>query len=183
MPIRRRGGRHARVVCDALVEAIDLAPSFIRYFGGEPKPHVMEGRALQPLLHGAAVPEWRRHVFSEYDYAMMPARRTLGRRSMAPGCSWCSTDAGNISMRLVFGRCCLTWRADPGELHDRGADAACAGECARLKDALLEWSLRDHNRITMPDARIAGYGEASQLKSGIVIGFWDQAELDAARRG
>jgi arylsulfatase A-like enzyme len=73
--------------------------------------------------------------------------------------------------------------SDPGELRDRGADPERAGECARLKDALLAWSLRDHNRITMADARIAGYGEAAQLKSGIVIGFWDQAELDAAQGG
>jgi hypothetical protein len=72
---------------------------------------------------------------------------------------------------------------DPGELHDRGADPACVNECVRLKDALLAWSLRDHNRITMPDARIAAYSEASQLKAGIVIGFWDQAELDAAKAG
>jgi arylsulfatase A-like enzyme len=70
--------------------------------------------------------------------------------------------------------------SDPDELHDRGADPAYADVCARLKDALLAWSLRDHNRITTPDARIAGYSEAAQLKAGIVIGFWDQAELDEA---
>ena len=52
-------------VSDALVEAIDLVPSFIRYFGGEPKSHVVEGRALQPLLHGQAVTDWRRYAFSE----------------------------------------------------------------------------------------------------------------------
>jgi arylsulfatase A-like enzyme len=70
---------------------------------------------------------------------------------------------------------------DPNELHDLGSDPTCAPECARLKDALLAWSLQDHNRITTPDARIAAYSEASQLKAGIVIGFWDQAELDKAK--
>jgi arylsulfatase A-like enzyme len=165
---------------DALVEAIDLVPSFIRHFGGEPKSHVVEGRALQPLLHGQAVPDWRHHVFSEYDYGTMPARRTL------------NTPVGASRLYMVFdGR----WKyihavgfrpmlydlgSDPDELHDRGADPAYADVCARLKDALLAWSLRDHNRITTPDARIAGYSEAAQLKAGIVIGFWDQAELDEA---
>ena len=30
-------------VCDALVEAIDLAPTFIDYFGGKPPDHILEG--------------------------------------------------------------------------------------------------------------------------------------------
>ncbi len=40
-------------VCDALVEAIDLAPTFIDYFGGKPPDHILEGRSLMPLLRGA----------------------------------------------------------------------------------------------------------------------------------
>ncbi len=39
-------------VCDALVEGIDLAPTFIDYFGGTPPDHILEGRSLMPLLHG-----------------------------------------------------------------------------------------------------------------------------------
>ena len=31
-------------VCDALVEAIDLAPTFIDYFGAKPPDHILEGR-------------------------------------------------------------------------------------------------------------------------------------------
>ena len=41
-------------VSDALVEAIDLAPTFIDYFGGKPPDHILEGRSLMPLLHGDA---------------------------------------------------------------------------------------------------------------------------------
>ena len=39
-------------VSDALVEAIDLVPSFVELFGGVPPPHVVEGRSLMPLLRG-----------------------------------------------------------------------------------------------------------------------------------
>ena len=46
-PMRTRG-----TVCDALVEAIDLAPTFIDYFGGTPPDHILEGRSLMPLLRG-----------------------------------------------------------------------------------------------------------------------------------
>ena len=56
-------------VCDALVEAIDLAPTFIDYFGGKPPDHILEGRSLMRWLRGKAPADWRKVVFSEYDYA------------------------------------------------------------------------------------------------------------------
>jgi arylsulfatase A-like enzyme len=167
---------------DVLVESIDLTPSFIRYFGGEPKPHVVEGRPLQPLLHGEAMAQWRQYVFSEYDYGTMPARRALGTPVDASRLFMVFDGRWKYIHAVGFRPMLYDLRSDPEELRDRGADPAYQAECARLKDALLAWSLRDHNRITTPDARIAAYTEASQLKSGIVIGFWDQAELDAARR-
>lgn len=167
---------------DALVEAIDLAPTFIRFFGGEPKSHVMEGRALQPLLHGGRPADWRRFAFSEYDYAMMPARQTLGTPIDASRLYMVFDGRWKYIHATGFRPMLYDLAGDPRELHDRGADPACAGECARLKDTLLDWALRDHNRITMPDSCIAAYGEAAQLKSGIVIGYWDQAELDAAKQ-
>ena len=168
-------------VSEALVEAIDLAPSFIRYFGGEPKPHVVEGRALQPLLHAEAPAGWRAYVFSEYDYAMMSPRRTLGTPVDASRLFMVFDGRWKYIHAVGFRPMLYDLRSDPQELCDRGADPVCEAERARLKEALLAWSLRDHNRITMPDARIAAYSEASQLKSGLVIGFWDQAELDAAK--
>ena len=39
-------------VCDALVEGIDLAPTFIEYFGGTPPDHILEGRSLQRCCTG-----------------------------------------------------------------------------------------------------------------------------------
>src|SRR5271155_5722137 len=56
-------------VCDALVEAIDLAPTFLEHFGGAAKPNILEGRSLLPLLHGHTPPAWRDCVVSEYDYS------------------------------------------------------------------------------------------------------------------
>ena len=67
------------VASEALVEAIDLVPSFVEYCGGTPLPNVIEGRSLLPLLHDAAPADWRRTIFSEYDYAMLEARLTLNQ--------------------------------------------------------------------------------------------------------
>lgn len=70
---------------------------------------------------------------------------------------------------------------DPEEFCDVGGDPRYQAECERLRGALLDWALRDHNRITMSDARIAPYAGRQQLKSGILIGYWDEAELDEAK--
>ena len=168
-------------ICDRLVEAIDLAPTFVENFGGTVAPNVMEGRSLLPLLRGES-PIWRQYAFSEYDYAMQDARATLGRGVdecrlfMVFDGRWKYVHAQGFRPMLY------DLQTDPNEFHDLGADPVHAAERARLKDALFDWALRDHNRITMPNARIAGYTRAAQLKAGILIGYWDEAELAQARR-
>ncbi|HEY1797232.1 MAG TPA: alkaline phosphatase family protein [Stellaceae bacterium] len=165
----------------ALVEAIDLVPSFVEYCGGAPKPHVVEGRSLLPLLRGTAPADWRRAVFSEYDYAMLEARLTLNqpirdcRLFMVFDGRWKLIHPTGLRPML------FDLASDPGELHDLGADPAFAAERARLRDELLDWALRDHNRVTTADARIEGYAKGQQLRSGILIGYWDEAELAEAR--
>ena len=65
--------------CAELVEGIDLAPTFLEYFGGAAMPHILEGRSLSPLLHRKGKPEqWRDTVISEYDYATRRPRVALG---------------------------------------------------------------------------------------------------------
>ena len=53
--------------CDALVEQIDFAPTFMNAVGCPPKPWIVEGRDLTPLLHGK-VGLSRNYVTSEHDY-------------------------------------------------------------------------------------------------------------------
>ena len=165
---------------DALVEAIDLAPTFLSFLGGVPKPHILEGASLLPLLHGRN--EWRRRfVISEYDYAMLDVRVALDRAPaecrlfMVFDGRWKYIHAPGFRPML------FDLLADPDEYCDLGADPEFGSECDRMRAMLLEWALRDHNRITMPDERIAAYAGGQQLRSGIVIGYWDEAELAAER--
>ncbi|MGH7060867.1 MAG: sulfatase-like hydrolase/transferase, partial [Stellaceae bacterium] len=167
--------------CAALVEAIDLVPSFIEYFGGEAPPHIVEGRSLLPLLRGEMPAQWRHCVFSEYDYSMLEARLTLNqpigdcRLHMVRDGRWKLIHAKGFRPML------FDLATDPQELDDLGADPRFESERARLRDALFDWALRDHNRITMPNQKIAAYAQGRQLRSGILIGYWDEAELAAAR--
>jgi len=168
-------------VCDALVEAIDLAPTFLEHFGGAPKPHVLEGASLLPLLRGERPAQWRRCVFSEYDYSMQEARLFLGqpirdcRLFMVFDGRWKYIHAAGFRPMLY------DLLADPNEFFDLGSDARYEPERARLRTTLLDWALRDHNRITMSDEQVAPYAGRAQLISGILIGYWDEAEVAEAK--
>ena len=109
-------------VCDALVEAIDLAPTFIDYFGGKPPDHILEGRSLMPLLHGKTPADWRKFIFSEYDYSMQDVRLKLNqpieqcRLFMVFDGRWKYIHASGFRPMLY------DLQSDPQEFADRGED-------------------------------------------------------------
>jgi arylsulfatase A-like enzyme len=72
---------------------------------------------------------------------------------------------------------------DPEEFVDRGEDPDCAEVMARLQAALFDWALHPKLNVTTPYAKIAAYAENQlQVKAGVLIGIWDEAELVAIRR-
>jgi arylsulfatase A-like enzyme len=168
-------------VCDALVEGIDLAPTFIEYFGGTPADHILEGRSLMPLLHGRQ-PAWRKVLFSEYDYSMQDVRLKLNqpieqcRLFMVFDGRWKYIHASGFRPMLY------DLESDPNEFADRGEDPVCAEIIARLQAALFDWALHPKMHITTPNAKIAAYADDQlQVKGGILIGIWDEKELAAIR--
>ena len=64
-------------VSDALVESIDLVPTFVEVAGGAPRDEWLEGRSLMPLLHGEKPDDWRSYAVSEYDYSITPMAKRL----------------------------------------------------------------------------------------------------------
>jgi hypothetical protein len=71
---------------------------------------------------------------------------------------------------------------DPQEFVDRGADPSCADVIARLQQELFDWALHPNGHITTPNEKIAAYADNQlQVKGGILIGIWDEAELAAIR--
>lgn len=172
---------------DALVEMIDLAPTFLEAMGGKAKPHVLEGQSLLPLLRGAAMATERRAVVSEYDFSFDAARLKLG-----------SKVADSRAVMVFDGR----WKyvhvpgyrpmlfdlaTDPAELRDIGADPAFEAERARLREIMLDWALKPASRTTMADERITANDDVAlkfnlAASAGVIIGFWDEAELEEDRR-
>ncbi|MDT0683557.1 alkaline phosphatase family protein [Roseicyclus sp. F158] len=166
-------------VLDHLVEAIDLAPTFVDWAGGEPRPHVLEGRSLLPLLRSEDV-SWRGVVISEYDYSVRRARRILNqpiddcRLVMIFDGRWKFIHAEGFRPML------FDLESDPQECRDLGADPRFASERERLYEIMNLWARRHHNRVTVSDEAIAKRADG-ELRRGYVIGFWDQGELEEAR--
>ncbi len=160
---------------EALVEGVDLTPTFIEYFGGIDKPHIIEGRSLAPLLQGRAN-DWRQYCVSEYDYSTRDARRAVG------------VDQNDARLVMVFdGRwkyihvekmrpILFDLQTDPDEVNDLGDDPLYSAQLQRLRELHFEWSRQHHSRITR-SATIIEKMTDNKEPPGIMIGFATREEL------
>ena len=171
----------------ALVEMIDLAPTFLDFFGGRPKPHVLEGLSLLPLLRQTGKDWPRRHAVSEYDFAGDAARLRLAT-SVQDSRMVMITD-GRFKLIDIPGQRPMLFdlAGDPQELHDIGADPSRAAVIETLRGAILRWYRAGRNRITVADDWFTAgdddlrRGADPVLRSGIIIGYWDEEELSRAQ--
>jgi len=167
-------------VCDELVEAIDLVPTFLESVGADPadEAHRLEGRSLVPFLHGRAPETWRRYAISEYDYAMYPTAVALdvaprdARLFMVADKRWKYVHA--VGFRPML----FDMAEDPNELRDLGADPAYVAVRDTMEAALKQWSLRLSQRTTLSDERIRAMRGKVQRR-GILIGVWDESDVPA----
>lgn len=171
--------------CQALVEAVDIAPTFLDVYGGTAVPHVMDGRSLRPWLFGQTPANWRKMVVCESDYSFLDARIEL---QQPPIDAW---------MRMAFdGRwkyvLCESFRpmlfdlqTDPNELHDLGAsqDPEHVSQRQRLHESLFEWARRPRQRVTVSDELIENTEVQARIaENGILIGYADEEDLIAQRQ-
>jgi arylsulfatase A-like enzyme len=167
-------------VCDELVEAIDLAPTFLEVLGADPteQSHRLEGRSLVPLLAGASLPQWRRYTISEYDYALQPFTARLGiaprdaRLFMVADKRWKLIHAPGFRPMLY------DLETDPSEFRDLGADPAHEDQRRRLMAALHVWGLRLSQRTTLSERQTRQRAGTSQRR-GILVGVWDESDVSA----
>ncbi|MCH2564478.1 MAG: sulfatase-like hydrolase/transferase [SAR116 cluster bacterium] len=165
-------------VCDALVESIDLVPTFVKMAGGAPRDEHLEGLSLVPFLHGEAPERWRDFVVSEYDYSMTAMAATMGvnpkdaRLFMLFDGRWKLTHAEGGMPPMLF-----DLETDPNELVDLGRDPAYEEQRQACYDRLGEWARRCAQRNTMSDEEIVSRRGKSRRK-GIVLGMADPSAAD-----
>jgi len=173
---------------NALVEAIDLIPTFVAAAGASVPEHRLEGRSLEALLHepmhesAPATPSnWRHTAFSECDYGRLPARASLRRGVDEARLTMAYDGRYKLIHCLGFAPMLFDLQEDPQELCDRGTDPALVGVREQMKDHLLDWSAGLRNRTAMTDDQYAGKIGQSAAR-GILIGFWSGDEVSDAHR-
>jgi arylsulfatase A-like enzyme len=157
-------------VDDRLIEAIDLAPTFIEAAGGTVPAHILEGRPLLGAIRGDAGP-WRDVAVSECDYAFRGARQRLGR---APGHSrawmlrgerWKYVEYEGYRPQL------FDLEADPREMNDLGNDPAHEAIRGELHERLFEWMRARRMRITISDDEVEKRTDTHKQR-GYLFGVW-----------
>ncbi|MEL6947257.1 MAG: sulfatase-like hydrolase/transferase [Pseudomonadota bacterium] len=166
--------------CDALVESIDLAPTFVDATNSPIADHILEGRSLQPFLHGEAA-KTRRYAISEYDYSATPQAVRLGleprdaRLFMVFDGRYKLMHAEGGFRPMLF-----DLENDPEEFHDLAKANAIEShrrEIDRLYGYLAEWGRRLAQRVTKSEDDIKAMRGRS-FRKGILPFMKDGSEAD-----
>ncbi|WP_370401948.1 sulfatase-like hydrolase/transferase [Sulfitobacter sp. JB4-11] len=162
--------------CDALVESIDLAPTFVEAAGGTVPGHILEGRSLMPWLHGQT-PDWRDFVISEYDYSSTPNRSNLGVRPRdARLFMICDGRFKLMHAEGGFRPMLFDLETDPDELNDLAKAPGHEDQTQRMYAMLAQWGRRMSQRVTMSDDDILSKTGASRRR-GVLPFLYDGSEV------
>lgn len=162
--------------CDALVESIDLAATFVEVAGGKVPDHIIEGRSLLPWLRGET-PDWREFAISEYDYSATPQCVKLGleprdaRLFMVFDGRYKLMHAEGGFRPMLF-----DLQEDPEEFHDLAKGDAHQAEIDRLYGYLAQWGRRLAQRVTKSEDDIKAMRGRS-LRKGILPFLYDGSEI------
>lgn len=162
-------------VSEALVEGIDIAPTLMDYFGGQQKPHILEGQNLMPILRGK-VEKVRDWAISEYDYATREPRKFLDVTAENARLVMCVDQRWKFIHSEGFRPMLFDLQNDPNELTDLGAsDDGEHVEIRRaMEERIFEWARRHHNRTTKSYEMIDAV--VGDEPPGIIIGVWDEED-------
>lgn len=167
--------------CDALVGAIDVIPTFIETLGGKPPRHLLEGSSLLPWLQGNKPTIWRDAVFSECDYARLPAAQALGRDALESRMTMAFDGRWKFVHCLGFAPMLYDLQEDPQELVDLGRDPSLSAVRERMKDLMLDWSAGLRNRTAIDEEQMRALTGKS-AKQGILIGFWKESDVPESQK-
>ncbi len=165
-------------VCDALVETIDLAPTFVDFAGGSVAGHILEGHSLLPILHGTASAPPRTFAISEYDYSASGIAEHLGLGVRDAVMFMVATKKWKlIHCEGGFRPILFDLENDPDEVHDLGDSAAHADVIGALYQHLFDWARRPSQRTTRSEAQLIKMRTQSR-KRGVVLGVYDENDVD-----
>ena len=166
---------------DALVESIDLAPTFLDVIGAKARPHILEGASLLPFLHGSTPAKWRDYVISENDYGISPGNAALAEQVDDPRQYMVANTPWKYIYAEGFRPMLFDLENDPNELSDLGTSAEHEPIRQEMFEALSEWARRLSQRTTMSPADVIAERKRSPAR-GILLGALDETEMSDAQR-
>ena len=162
--------------CDALVESIDLAATFVEAAGGSVPEHIIEGKSLMPWIWGEN-PPWRTYVISEFDYSPTVQAAKLGikprdaRLFMVFDGRYKMMHAEGGMRPMLF-----DLKTDPEEFNDLAKGADHGDILDKLYEHLHHWGLRLSQRVTKSEDDIIAMRGRS-LRRGILPFLVDGSEV------
>jgi len=166
-----RADKTRGTVCDKLVEAIDLVPTFIDAHDMDVPYHRLEGRSLLGLLRGEKVEQWRDYVFSELDYSFYRARLALGRSPSDCRIYMIRNERWKYVHFKGYRPQLFDLAHDPQELNDLGTSPAHEEIRNQMHECLFDRLISRRNRVTVPDRMVEERTDRVREK-GIIIGEW-----------
>ncbi|WP_120631328.1 sulfatase-like hydrolase/transferase [Ruegeria sp. EL01] len=161
-------------ISDALVESIDLAPTFVDVAGGEVAGHILEGHSLIPILQGRATETPRGVVICEYDYSASPVADLLNASVrdavmfMVADKKWKLIHCEGGHRPILF-----DLENDPDELNDLGDSADHAEVISDMYDHLFTWTRRASQRTTRSEQQLIEMRTKSRGR-GVIVGIYDE---------
>ena len=159
------------LVCGALVEAIDLVPTFLDALDINCPRHRLEGHSLLPFLRGPDPDTWRTAVFSEIDYAAYRAREALNSGVNDSRAYMLRTDRWKYVHFKGFRPQLFDLSEDPDEFADLGSSPLHENVRQQLHARLLDRLTDRRNRVTVDDEWVRVI-RSREGQAGIVIGKW-----------
>ncbi|NBR34577.1 MAG: phosphonate monoester hydrolase [Rhodobacteraceae bacterium] len=165
-----------------LVEMIDLLPTFLDVYDTPQVPHALDGTSLRPKLFGD-VHDKKPHIICEYDYSFQEARVALGTPSRDSWLRMIYDGRWKYILAEGFRPMLFDTENDPNEFDDLGASPEFSDIRDDLHERLFKWARQPRQRMTVADDTIeTTFVQERIAESGILIGYWDEAELEHALR-
>lgn len=164
---------------DALVESIDLLPTFIETLGGEVPIHRLEGRSLRPLIENGHTPaDWRTFAVSESDYSDRAAKYILDMPDQKCNTVMICTERWKYIHIDSYRPQLFDLESDPDELKDLGGSSEYANVITEMQQHLIQFLIRRKHRVSLNAAKIARLVKPyNREKRGIYIGIYSEEDL------
>lgn len=163
-------------VDNAMVELIDLVPTFVDYCGGDVAANILDGLSLMPKIQGQET-SWRKWAVSEYDYSCQVFRPETGRMPLDCRSYMIANEEWKYIYAPGFPPVLFDLLNDPDELNDLGRNPSYENIRQLMFNKLADWSLQYRQRETWSEEHnIKMTGMEEQL--GVLIGYWDEKSAE-----